>query len=151
MVGVDELTKKRRKSIAIIFFLLSIIISGCVQQKPEKVPVIEVNLSHYIISGEHVIKINSVKKTEVEIDKVKVTGSPPFPGIHAYAIYPKDGKVLISPVAYTSLNNVGDNIILYIGIEKNDLPEPGTKINVFVEVWNEKSEKLFADRGEVIW
>ncbi len=135
----------------VILFLLVTSISGCIQQKPEKVPVIEVNFSHYVIADQHVVKINSLKKVEVPIEKVKITRSPPFPGIHAYAIYNKGGKVLISPVAYTSIDREGDNITLYIGIEKDDLPEEGTKVIVVVEVWSADSKKLAADKGVLVW
>ena len=135
--------------VLLITFLLSF--SGCLQQEEEKVPVIEVDFAHYIISDQHVVKINSVKKVEVELEKVRVTRSPPFPGIFAYAIYPKDDRVLVSPVAYTSVNTQGDNIVLYIGIEKDELPDPGTRVNVFVEVWDKNSNKLAADRGELVW
>ena len=142
---------KERLSLTLICLGVIILVFGCIQQKPEKVPVIEVNFSHYIISGQHIVKINSIKKVKVELSKVRITKSPPFPSIIAYAIYSKNGNVLVSPVAYTSINNVGDNITLYIGIEKKNLPDPGTKVNVLVEVWNEKSKKLAADRGELIW
>ena len=135
----------------LIAIFIALIFSGCTQQKPEKVPVIEVNFSHYVISGQHVVKINSVKKKEIEISKVRITKNPPFPSIIAYAIYPKNNNVLVSPVAYTSIRNEGDDITLYIGIEKKDLPEPGTKVNVFVEVWSKNSKKLAADKGGLIW
>ena len=150
-----KLTQKVREKISriipvlLITFLFSF--SGCIQQEQEKVPVIEVNFAHYIISGQHVVKINSVKKVEVEIENVKVTKSPPFPGIFTYAIYPKDNRVMISPVAYTSIDTQGDNIVLYIGIEKDELPASGTKVDVFVEVWDGNSNKLAADRGEIVW
>lgn len=131
--------------------LLVVIVLGCVEQKPEKVPVIEVDFSHHIISGKHVVKINSARTVEVDIEKVKVTKSPPFPGIHVYAIYGKDGKVIITPTAPVSINTLGDNITAYIGIEKKDLPENGTSVLVVVEVWDANSRKLAADRVGIIW
>ena len=148
------LTRKDRKdkrSVMGLLVLILVFFAGCIQQEPEKVPVIEVNFKHYIISDQHVVKINYVKKAEVSLDKVKITKSPPFPSVMAYAIYPKGGKIIVSPVAYTSINNQGDNISLYIGIEKDELPEPGTKVDVYVEVWSKTSKKLAADRGEFVW
>ena len=130
--------------------LIPLLLMGCVQEREQKVPVIQVNFTHYIISGQHVIKINSLKKVEVEKKKVRITNSPPFPGIHAFAIYPLKGRVMISPIAFTNLNEEGD-IILYIGIEKDKLPEPGTDITVVVEVRDASGKRLAADRGVIKW
>jgi len=129
----------------------SLLSFGCIQNEKTKVPVIEVNFTHYVIEGKHVVKINSLRKINVDIEKVRITRSPPFPGIHAYAIYPKDGKTLISPTAYTSIDREGDNLTLYIGIEKNEIPQNGTRVIVILEVWGENSKKLAFDRGVLNW
>ncbi|AIY90868.1 hypothetical protein [Geoglobus acetivorans] len=149
------MAKKSIHEWRIIVLAISVILAtflyGCVQQKPEKVPVIEVNFSHYVISGQHIVKINSAKRAEVEIEKVRVTNSPPFPGIHVYAIYNKSGRIVITPVAPVSINTVGDNITAYIGMEKKDVPESGTNIVVVVEVWDANSRKLAGDRVGITW
>lgn len=141
------------KYLGLILFatLFALFLSGCIQQKPEKVPVIEVNFTHYVIGGHHVVKINSASRTEIEIDKVRITKSPPFPGIHVYAIYNKSGRIIITPVAPVDINTVGDNITTYIGMEKDDVPENGTNILVLVEVWSGDSKKLFADKVVIKW
>jgi len=148
---LDRRTGAERTFTMVLFILIVVFFAGCIQQKPEKVPVIEVSFKHYIISDQHVVEINYVKKTEISLEKVKITKSPPFPSVMAYAIYPKGNKIIVSPVAYTSIANQGDNITLYIGIEKDELPESGTKVDVYVEVWNKASKKLAADRGEFVW
>jgi len=135
---------------ALILITLSLLISSCIQQKEEKVLAIEVNVTHYIIENEHVIKINSLKRVEVELSKVKMTNSPPFPGIHAFAIYRLDDKVEISPVAYESIKKEG-NLILYIGLEKGKLPKDNTRISVIVEVRDERGKLLASDKGVIIW
>lgn len=135
----------------ILILLLAAFMVACVQNfEAVKVPVIEVNFSHYLISGQHVVKINSLRKVEVEKNKVRITTSPPFPGIHVFAIYPKNGKVLISPVAFTSINVEGETTV-YLGIEKDKLPERGTNITVVVEVRDANGKRLAADRGVVKW
>lgn len=148
---VDKSAREWKKVVLVISAILAALVFGCVQQKPEKVPVIEVNFSHYVISGQHVVKINSAKRAEVEIDKVRITNSPPFPGIHVFAIYNKSGRIVITPVAPVSINTVGDNITAYIGMEKKDVPENGTNIVVVVEVWDANSRKLAADRVGITW
>ena len=144
-------TREWKTIVLVSSVMLAALVYGCVQQKPEKVPVIEVNFSHYIISGQHVVKINSAKRAEVEIDRVRITNSPPFPGIHVYAIYNKSGRIVITPVAPVSINTVGANITAYIGLEKKDVPENGTGIVVVVEVWDANSRKLASDRVEIVW
>lgn len=137
--------------ILISFIIMSALTMACVQnQGVQKVPVIEVNFTHYLISGQHIVKINSLKKIEVEKDRVKITTSPPFPGIHVFAIYPLKGKVLISPVAFTSLDVEGETTV-YIGIEKDKLPETGTNITVVIEVRDANGNRLAADKGVVKW
>jgi hypothetical protein len=137
--------------IVTLLLLVSIFLMACVQtQETQKVPVIEVNFNHYLISGQHVVKINSLKKVEVEKDKVRITTSPPFPGIHVFAIYPLEGKVQISPIAFTNLNVEGE-ITVYLGIEKDKLPQTGTNITVVVEVRDAGGKRLAVDRGVVKW
>jgi len=135
----------------ILVLLTSAFMVACIQiQETQKVPVIEVNFSHYIISGQHIVKINSLKKVEVESDKVRATTSPPFPGIHIFAIYPLKGKIQISPIAFTNLNVEGE-ITVYIGMEKDKLPETGTNITVVLEVRDAEGKRMAADRGVVKW
>ena len=142
-----------RGSLITVFLTLltSTFLIACVQtQETQRVPVIEVNFSHYLISGQHVVKINSLKKVEVDKNRVRITTSPPFPGIHVFAIYPLKGRVEISPVAFTDFNTEGD-ITLYLGIEKDKLPQTGTNITVIVEVRDAGGKRLTAARGVVKW
>jgi len=134
----------------ILILLTSTIMVACIQNQEQKVPVIEVNFSHYVISGQHVVKINSLRKVEVEKDRVRVTTSPPFPGIHIFAIYPLKGRVEISPIAFTNLDAEGE-ITAYLGIEKDKLPETGTNITVVVEVRDASGKTMAVDRGVVRW
>lgn len=137
------------------WLILSLILTaaflmGCTQTQTQIVPVIEVNFSHYLISGQHVVKINSLKKVEVDKNLVRITNSPPFPGIHVFAIYPLEQRVQISPIAFTSINMEGE-ITVYLGIEKDKLPQTGTNIIVIVEVRDANGKRLAADRGVVKW
>ena len=140
----------RKISILITLIVLSLLIPSCIQKKEEKVLAIEVNVTHYMIKNEHVIKINSLKKVEVELSKIRITNSPPFPGIHAFAIYRLDDKVVISPIAYEDIKREG-NFILYLGLRGDELPENNTRMLVIVEVRDERGKLLASDKAVMIW
>lgn len=129
-----------------IALLISILLPGCMKAEEAKAPAIEVDFTHVIVDGKHVIKINKISKVDVNVSAVKLTYRPSFPGIHAFAIYSKG----VSPVAELPVNSQGD-LKLYVGFEKSKLPSEGENVTVVVAVRDGKGRDLALAMGVVKW
>lgn len=135
------------KKLLFTAIILSLFLSfGCIQREVQKAPVIEVNFTHYVIEGHHLLKISDAKVRYIEVDKVSFKKYPDFPGIHVFGVYSKG----VTPV-YVLPVEVEGNLTGYVGFEKDKVPENNQSVLIVVAVRDAKGNDLAVARKVIVW
>jgi len=120
------------RRLLILIFCFAVALSGCSDNKQEKLPAIKVDFMHYNVSGTHLLSINHVEDVLINRSEAPTLYvEPPFPGIHLFAYNGLDR----TPVTYIPLDMERENITTYIGFESPEtVPKVGDNLLVVIEV-----------------
>ncbi len=139
------------KLVVIIFFLLGIVVSGCVANPARQVPVVHVNIS--FVEKQSIVEVENYRLTQGKVNylsRPRTTQAESFPAIAARTMIVDGLNSTIGPWEMLSYNGSG-TYTFNIGFLEDQYPLRNETVHVSIMVVDKKGERIGYFVQNIMW
>lgn len=137
-----------RRNIILLIIILSILISGCIENPFRQVPIIKINMTFIEKDGIAEVVNYDITQESVSYLARPVREHAPFPAISARAMIVKGKNSSIGPWEMLPYSGPG-TYTLNVSFEKNPLVNDSIHISVYV--LDKDGERMGAFKDNIVW